>query len=162
MSLSVYNSLTNAREEFKALEPGRIGIYACGVTVYDLCHIGHAMQAIIYDVIRNYFRMLGHQVTYVRNYTDVDDKIIERANEKGIGALELSEDMIDACRADMALLGVKPADVEPKVSDHIPEIVELIGELVANGTAYASGGDVYYSEHEISSELSPRAPVWPT
>jgi len=145
MSLSVYNSLTNAREEFKALEPGRIGIYACGVTVYDLCHIGHAMQAIIYDVIRNYFRMLGHQVTYVRNYTDVDDKIIERAKEKGIGALELSEDMIDACRADMALLGVKPADVEPKVSDHIPEIVELIGELVANGTAYASGGDVYYS-----------------
>jgi len=144
MSLSVYNTLSNQLEGFEPKQPGKVGIYACGVTVYDICHIGHAMQAIIYDVIRNYFEFLGYSVTYIRNYTDIDDKIIDRAKEMGIPALELSEKMIQATRDDMALLGVEPANQEPKVSENMDEIIALIQQLVDRGHAYEADGDVYF------------------
>lgn len=160
MSLTVYNTLSRKRESFVPIEPQKVGIYACGVTVYDVCHIGHAMQAIIYDVIRNFFKYSGYEVTYVRNYTDVDDKIINRANDLGISALEHSENMIKASEEDLALLGVQPADIEPKVSDHIPEIIEIIERLIERDHAYASEGDVYYkvgsfSEYGMLSNRSP-------
>jgi len=144
MSLVIQNTLSNQREAFQPLEPGKIKMYACGVTVYDVCHIGHGMQAIVYDVLRNYFKFKGFEVTYVRNYTDVDDKIIARANELGVSALEHSEKMIQETEADLALLGVKPADHQPKVSDHIPEIIDLIQSIIEHGGAYESGGDVYF------------------
>lgn len=144
MTLSVYNTLTNKREIFKPIEEGKVKMYACGVTVYDVCHIGHGMQAIIYDVIRNYFEYLGMEVVYVRNYTDVDDKIINRANEMDICPLEHSCNMIKASEDDLDLLGVKPATVQPKVSDNIPEIIDLVQTLIQRGHAYESGGDVYF------------------
>jgi len=145
MPLTVTNTLTNRAEPFEPIEPGKVGIYACGVTVYDVCHIGHAMQALIYDVMRNYFRYAGFEVRYVRNYTDVDDKIINRAAELGIDALTHSENMIRKTLEDLALLGVAPADEEPRVSDHIPQIIALIETLIADGKAYAADGDVYFS-----------------
>ncbi len=145
MEISLYNTLTGKREVFTPMQPGKVSMYACGVTVYDVCHIGHGMQAIIYDIIRRFFKHQGLEVTYIRNYTDVDDKIINRAQERGIGALELSREMIAACERDMASLGVAAADLEPKVSDHIPQIVALIERLITNGSAYASEGDVYFA-----------------
>ncbi|PIE02229.1 MAG: cysteine--tRNA ligase [Acidobacteria bacterium] len=144
MSLTVQNTMTNKRETFVPMEEGKVSMYACGVTVYDVCHIGHGMQAIVYDVIRNYLNYKGYEVTYVRNYTDVDDKIIQRAKELGVSALEHSERMIQEADRDLASLGVRPADIEPKVSDHIPEIVDLIQKIIENGGAYAAGGDVYF------------------
>jgi len=160
MNLAVYNTLTKRREAFEPLEDKKVSIYACGVTVYDICHIGHAMQAIIYDVIRNYFKMLGFEVIYVRNYTDVDDKIIKRAQELGVPALEHSRRMIDCSQRDLALLGVKPADIEPKVSEHIPEIIALIQSLVDKGSAYAADGDVYFAVNAYAEygKLSNRSP----
>ncbi len=160
MSLSVYNTLTKQREVFKPIDPEKVGMYACGVTVYDICHIGHAMQAIIYDVIRNHLEFLGYKVTYVRNYTDVDDKIIDRAGAMGICPLEHSRNMIKATEDDLALLGVKAADVEPKVSDHIPDIIALIEALIARGCAYPANGDVYFKVNSFSQygRLSNRSP----
>lgn len=144
MPLRVYNTLTNRMETFEPLEPGKVKMYACGVTVYDLCHLGHAMQAIIYDVIRNYFEACGYEVVYVRNHTDVDDKIIKRAEELGVSALAHSQRMIEEHDKDLALLGVKPATIAPKVSDHIPEIIAMIEQIIDHGQAYAADGDVYF------------------
>ena len=143
--LQLTNTLSNSKEIFKPLEQGKIGIYACGVTVYDQCHLGHAMQAILFDTFVRYLRYRGFDVTYVRNYTDVDDKIIARACELGISPLELSREMIEHSKADMALIGVEPADYEPKVSDYIPEIQAYIQELIDNDYAYVTqNGEVYF------------------
>lgn len=142
--IKVTNTLTGKKETLKPVEEGHIKIYACGVTVYDHCHIGHAMQAIYFDVIRNYLKFAGYKVTYVRNYTDVDDKIINKARELGIPALELSESIIESSIRDMQSIGVEPADHEPKVSECIPEICDMIQALLDKGFAYAAGGDVYY------------------
>jgi cysteinyl-tRNA synthetase len=144
MVLRITNTLTNRKEVFEPLEPGHVRMYACGVTVYDLCHLGHGMQAMIYDVIRNYFQFCGWKVTYIRNYTDVDDKIIKRANELGISPLTLSARMIEESQKDLALFNIAPADIEPKVSDHIADIIAFIEMLIANGSAYEVDGDVYY------------------
>lgn len=149
MPIVVQNTLNNKKEEFVPKQEGQVGMYACGVTVYDVCHIGHGMQAIVYDVIRNYLTYSGYKVKYVRNYTDVDDKIIMRARELGIGPLEHSENMIRQADHDLKLLGVAPADVEPKVSEHIPEIIALIEQIIENGGAYESGGDVYFDVHSF-------------
>ncbi|RME56280.1 MAG: cysteine--tRNA ligase, partial [Deltaproteobacteria bacterium] len=145
MALRVYNSLTNRKEPFLPLEENRVRMYACGVTVYDRCHIGHGMQAIVYDTIRRYLRFLGYEVLYVRNHTDVDDKILDRAAQLGVDPLEHARRMIALTEEDMAALGVEPADVEPKVTDHIPDIIALIERLVEKGFAYPSGGSVYFS-----------------
>ena len=126
------NTLTGKKEPLKLLEPAskHVGIYACGVTVYDDCHIGHAMQAIYFDIIRAYLKYCGYNVTYVRNYTDVDDKIINRAKDRGMSPAKLAADMIAGSERDMKAIGVLPADFEPKVSENIPEITAMIETLM--------------------------------
>lgn len=143
--IQVYNSLTGKKEKFEALEPSHVKLYACGVTVYDDCHIGHAMQAIYFDVIRSYLEYVGYKVTYVRNYTDVDDKIIKRSQERGITPKALVDEIIASSEKDMQGLGVRPATHEPRVSESIPEIIDVIKDLETNGFAYSTAqGDVYF------------------
>lgn len=145
MSLRVYNTLKGQKEPFETLQPGKVGMYVCGVTVYDYCHIGHARANIVFDIIYRYLQFSGYDVTYVRNYTDVDDKIINRANERGITSQALSEEFIRAFDEDMARLGLKKPTVEPKATEHISHIIALVERLIANGKAYASDGDVYFA-----------------
>ena len=142
--MKVYNSMTRTKEDFAPLTNGAVGMYVCGVTVYDLSHVGHARSAIAFDVIRRYLRFKGYRVTFVRNYTDVDDKIIRRANEAGVPAREISERYIAAEREDMASLGLLAPDVEPKATEHIPEMISLIERLIGKGVAYVVDGDVYF------------------
>ena len=145
MTLRVYNTLSGKKEEFKPLSPPKVGMYACGVTVYDYCHIGHARAAVAFDVIARYLRYAGYEVTYVRNYTDIDDKIIHRSNEQGIGWKELAETFIEAHDTDMGALGVQRADVEPRATDYIEEIIGIVRTLEEKGFAYEVEGDVYFS-----------------
>ena len=119
-------------------------MYVCGVTVYDLSHIGHARSAIVFDVIRRYLLFKGYRVKFVRNYTDVDDRIIRRANADGVPAHVISERYITEFQVDMASLGVLPGDVEPKATEHVPQMVTLIERLIAGGFAYVVDGDVYF------------------
>jgi cysteinyl-tRNA synthetase len=142
--MKIYNTLTRSKDDFVPLTPGEIRMYVCGVTVYDLCHIGHARSAIVFDVIVRYLRHRGYRVTFVKNFTDVDDKIIRRANEEGVDARVVSERYVDEFRVDMASIGVLPGDVEPKATEHIPEMVTLIERLIAGGMAYVVDGDVYF------------------
>lgn len=143
--ITVYNTLSRKKERLQPLKPGQIGMYACGVTVYDESHIGHAMQAVFFAMIKNYLAHIGYQVTYVRNYTDVDDKIINRAKERGISPLELSAQMIASTQEDMQALGLIAPTHEPKVSENIPAIIAMIETLITNGMAYSTEeGDVYY------------------
>ena len=129
MALRVYNTMTQKKEEFHPLQEGRIGMYACGVTVYDLCHIGHARSAVVFDVIYRYLRYKGYEVTYVRNFTDVDDKIIKRAQEEGVGFEEIAARYIKEFSVDMGALGMSPPTIEPKATEHIPEMIALIQRL---------------------------------
>jgi cysteinyl-tRNA synthetase len=140
----IYNTLRRMKEEFEPLTPDEVRMYVCGVTVYDLSHIGHARSALVFDVIRRYLTFKGYRVTFVKNYTDVDDKIIRRANEEGVSASEVSERYIAEYRTDMAALGVLPGDVEPKATEHIPQMIRLIEALLRAGTAYVVDGDVYF------------------
>ena len=143
--IKIYSTLSRKKQILSTIEAGHVRMYACGVTVYDDNHIGHAMQAIFFDVIRNYLEYAGYKVTYVRNYTDVDDKIINRANELGISPRDLAEGVIKSSIEDLSELGVKPATHEPKVSESIPEIIAMIQELIDKDSAYATeSGDVYY------------------
>ena len=148
--ITIHNTLTGKKEPFLTLEPGRVKMYVCGVTVYDLCHIGHARSYIAFDVIQRYLRWRGLDVTFVRNFTDVDDKIIKRANERGVSAEALSQQYIAAVHEDMGALGVGKADVEPLVSTHIPQIITVIDQLIARGHAYAAHGDVYFDVPSFS------------
>jgi cysteinyl-tRNA synthetase len=145
MPLRLFNTLTNEKQDFVPIRPGRIGIYVCGITVYDLLHIGHARMLTAFDVVVRALRWTGWQVAYVRNWTDVDDKIIRRAQERGEEPLRLADHFIDECRRDMQALNILPADVEPKATDHIQEMLLLIGKLIERGNAYAAGGDVYFA-----------------
>jgi cysteinyl-tRNA synthetase len=146
----IQNTLTRKKEELVPLTTGEVRMYVCGVTVYDLSHIGHARSAIVFDVIRRYLRFKGYRVTFVRNFTDVDDKIIRRANADGVPAHEVSERYIAEYRTDMASLGVLPGDVEPKATEHIPQMVALIERLIAGGFAYVVDGDVYFEVRTFS------------
>src|SRR3989441_5199317 len=143
-ALKVYNTMTRTKEELVPLTPGEIRMYSCGVTVYDLSHVGHAKMMIVFDVIARYLKAAGYRVTFVRNFTDIEDKIIRRANEEGVPAREISERYIAAFREDIAALGVEAPDVEPKATDHVAEMVALIERLVAGGYAYVMDGDVYF------------------
>jgi len=142
--VKIYNTLTRTKEEFVSLTPGEVRMYVCGVTVYDLCHIGHARSAVVFDVIRRYLEFVGHRVTFVKNFTDVDDKIIKRAKEGGVSAPEISERYIAEFYTDMDAIGVRRADVEPRATEHISEMIALIERLVAGGVAYVRDGDVYF------------------
>jgi len=150
MALRVHNTLTDRKEELVPLEPGKIGLYVCGITVYDLAHIGHARFLVAFDVVRRFLEYRGFAVKYVRNWTDVDDKIIRRAGERGIDPVQLANEFIDECRKDMASLSVPPADVEPKATEHIPEMLALIRKLIEQGHAYPSEGDVYFAVRSFS------------
>lgn len=149
--IQLYNTLSGKKEKLETLEANHVRMYACGVTVYDDCHIGHAMQAIYFDVIRNYLEFAGYRVTYVRNYTDVDDKIIKRAEERGLTPMALVEEIIASSERDMASLGVRAASHEPRVSTSIPAIIAMIEDLIRKEFAYATpAGDVYYSVRKKS------------
>ena len=145
MALRFHNTLTGKDEAFTPLTPGKVGMYVCGVTVYDRSHIGHARALVTFDVIYRYLRFLGYDVTFVRNFTDVDDKIIKRANERGISAQELSQLYIREFGADMRALGCLPPTMEPLATQHVPDMIGLIQELENKGMAYAVEGDVYYA-----------------
>lgn len=142
--MKIYNTLSGRKEKFESLEPGKVKMYACGVTVYDYCHIGHARSAIIFDVIRRYLRYRNFDVKYVRNITDIDDKIIRRANEEGIGWSEVTARYSEEYYRDMDALGVERADIEPRATEHIDEIIDLIEDLISKEYAYAVDGDVYF------------------
>jgi cysteinyl-tRNA synthetase len=153
MSLRLYNTLSGGKEEFVPLRPGHVGMYVCGVTVYDYCHVGHARANIVFDIIYRYLQFSGFAVTYVRNFTDVDDKIINRANERGIDSIALAEEFIRAFDEDMAALGLQKPTIEPKATEHIDQIITLVERLIAGGRAYASGGDVYYAVESFPDYL---------
>lgn len=146
MSLSLYNTLTKTVEPFVPRQPGQVQMYVCGMTVYDLCHVGHARSMVAFDVVQRWLKALGYRVTYVRNITDIDDKIINRANENGELFTDLTTRFIDAMHEDEAALGVLPPDQEPRATGHIGEIVSLIQTLIEKEHAYpAANGDVYFS-----------------
>ncbi len=144
--MKIFNSMTKKKEEFVPINGNNVTMYACGVTVYDLSHIGHARQAIVYSMMADYLRYKGYNVKYVRNYTDVDDKIIKRANEYGKNALEFSKEQIEETEKDMAGLHITEADVKTKASEYIDKIIEFVERLIEKGYAYKTEkGDVYYS-----------------
>ena len=146
MSLRIYNTLSRALEEFSPLEPGHARMYVCGMTIYDLCHIGHARMMMAFDVVQRWLRASGYRVTYVRNITDIDDKIIRRALERGMTIRQLTDEMIAAMHADIAKLGIEAPSVEPRATDYVPQMLSLIGTLEGKGLAYRAGnGDVNYA-----------------
>lgn len=152
MPLEIYNDLSRKKEIFTPLESGKVRMYVCGITVYDLCHLGHARMVVAFDVVYRYLLHKGYDVTYVRNVTDIDDKIINRANERGIPFTDLTAEFITAMDADFDALKVRKPTVEPRATQHIDEILEMIGRLIANGHAYvADNGDVYYSVSSFPS-----------
>ena len=159
--MKLHNSLSKTKEEFEPINAPEVKMYACGITVYDDCHIGHAKQAVTFDIIRRYLEYKGYKVTYVRNYTDVDDKIIARANQLGVNALDYSQDRINEVERVMDLLGVRAPNVEPKASENIDNIIEFVSKLIEKGHAYPSErGDVYYSVKSFPGygKLSKRNP----
>ena len=155
--LKIYNSYTNQKEEFKSIEPNKVRMYVCGMTVYDLCHLGHARVLVVFDMVTRYMKSLGYDVTYVRNVTDIDDKIIARANENGEDFNQLTERFIKAMHEDAEALGVLPPDEEPRATTSMDDIINMITILQDKGYAYAAdNGDVYYdvSKFETYGQLS--------
>jgi cysteinyl-tRNA synthetase len=153
MALRVYNTLTGEKDIFVPLVPGKAGMYVCGVTVYDYCHIGHARANVVFDVIYRYLRYTGYDVTYVRNYTDIDDKIINRANREGVDYRTIADRYIEAFDQDMDRLGLAKPTVEPKATDHMGGIIAIIETLIGKGHAYESEGDVYYAVESFPGYL---------
>jgi cysteinyl-tRNA synthetase len=143
--MKIYNTLSGRKEEFVPVTPGRVKIYACGVTVYDHCHIGHARSAIVFDVIRRYLKFSGFDVTYVRNFTDIDDKIIKKAQQEGAPWDAVARKYTEEYYRDMDMLGVSRADVEPRATDYITEMISIVRELINKGYAYESEGSVYFA-----------------
>ena len=145
MPLKIFNTLLNEKEDFVPLVPGKVRMYVCGVTVYDAAHLGHCRFLITFDVICRYLRFLGLDVTYVRNFTDVDDKIIKRANDEGTNSAAIAERYIEEFRRDGEALGLLQPQSEPRATEHVGEIIAIIRDLEARGLAYRIDGDVYYS-----------------
>jgi cysteinyl-tRNA synthetase len=156
--LSIYNTLTGKKEPFQSLQPKTARMYVCGVTVYDYCHIGHARSALVFDVIRRYLEFSGYQVEFAKNFTDVDDKIIKRANERGVSCDAITSEYIEAYSQDMGKLGIRQATHEPKATEHMAEIIELVSRLIQKGLAYEVAGDVYYQveKYQAYGRLSKR------
>jgi len=150
--LKIYNSYTNQKEEFKPIEPGKVRMYVCGMTVYDLCHLGHARVLVVFDMVTRYLKSQGYDVTYVRNITDIDDKIIQRANENGEDFNQLTNRFITAMHEDAAALGVLPPDEEPRATSSMDDILNMIKVLIEKGFAYAAdNGDVYYDVSKFAT-----------
>lgn len=156
--LKLFNTLTGKREPFEPIEPKKVRMYVCGVTVYDYSHIGHARSALVFDVLRRYLEYSDYAVTFVKNFTDVDDKIIKRANEQGVSTDVVTAKYIQAYYEDMGKLGVRPATEEPKATEHMADIIQLTEELVEKGLAYVVDGDVYFevSKYPAYGRLSKR------
>ncbi len=142
--MQIYNSMSRKKEEFKPITPGKVGIYACGPTVYDYFHIGNARPFIVFDMLRRYLEHRGYDVTFVQNFTDIDDKMIRRANEEGISVKELGDRFIGEYYKDAGKLGIRKATVHPRATEHMKEIIDLVKTLVDKGYAYVVGGDVYF------------------
>ena len=142
--MKLYNTMTMTKEEFVPLEPGKVKLYACGPTVYNFFHIGNARPLILFDVLRRYFEYRGNEVTYVQNFTDIDDKIINRANEEGVSCDEITDKYINEYWTDANGLGVRPATIHPKATENVQEIIVLISKLIEKGLAYQSENDVYF------------------
>lgn len=142
--MKIYNTLTRQKEEFVPVHPGKVGMYVCGPTVYNYIHIGNARPMIIFDTVRRYFEYKGYDVNYVSNFTDVDDKIIKKANEEGVSATEIAERYIKECKKDMEGLNVKPATHQPKATEEIDGMIRMIGTLIEKGHAYEANGTVYF------------------
>ena len=146
MTLRIYNTLTRDLETFSPLQAGHVRMYVCGMTVYDFCHLGHARSMIAFDVVQRWLKASGFQVTYVRNVTDIDDKIIQRALDNGESIRSLTTRMIEALHQDADALGIERPTHEPRATDHVPQMLGLIAQLEARGLAYrAPNGDVNYS-----------------
>ncbi len=148
--MKLYNSLTRQKEDFVSITPGEVKIYACGPTVYDFFHIGNARPFIVFDTLRRYFEYIGYKVTFVQNFTDIDDKMIKRANEEGISVKELADRFIAEYKVDAEGLGIEEASVHPRATEHINEIIELVKKLIDGGYAYEVDGDVYYSTKKFA------------
>ncbi len=171
MTVKLYNTLTRCKEEFRPLHPPQVTFYVCGPTVYDYIHIGNARVFIVFDVIRRYLNYRGYRVKLVQNYTDIDDKMIRRAAEEGLSVPELAQKFIDAYETDTSRLLIRPADLQPRATEHIEPIIELIRHLKEQGLAYVSGGDVYFSagdfpgygrlSHQAAADLLAGARVEP-
>jgi cysteinyl-tRNA synthetase len=144
MTLKLYNTLSGKKEEFESIEPGEVRMYVCGPTVYDSCHIGHARSVVFFDVVYRFFSAMGYDVTYIRNFTDVDDKIIKRANDLGVTSEKISEKYINEFYRDMDALNVKRATIEPRATQHIGDIINIINVLIEKNMAYPVDGDVYF------------------
>ena len=142
--MKIYNTLTRKKEEFVPMEPGKVKMYVCGPTVYNYIHIGNARPYVVFDTVRRYLEHKGYEVTYVQNFTDVDDKIIKRANEEHSSMQAVSEKYIAEALHDADGLNVKRATVHPRVTQEMPEIIEMIQELIDKGHAYEDNGTVYY------------------
>ena len=146
MSLRIYNTLSRDVEEFSPLRPGEVRMYVCGMTIYDLCHIGHARMMMAFDVVQRWLKASGFQVTYVRNITDIDDKIIKRAVERGMTIRALTDEMILAMHQDIGALGIEPPSLEPRATEYVPQMLAMIGVLEEKGLAYrGSSGDMNYA-----------------
>ena len=146
MSLRIYNTLTRALEPLSPLQAGHVRMYVCGMTIYDLCHIGHARMAMAFDMVQRWLRSSGYRVSYVRNITDIDDKIIRRSLERGISIRALTDEMIEVMHADIGQLGIEPPTLEPRATEYVPQMLTLIRQLEAKGLAYKSGsGDVNFA-----------------
>ena len=142
--MKIYNTLTRELEEFKPIEPGKAKVYACGPTVYNYIHIGNARPICVFDVLRRYLEYRGYEVTFVQNYTDVDDKIIKKANEEGVSASEISERFIAEYKKDAQGLNVREATIHPQVTQSMDMIIALVKDLIEGGHAYEVNGDVYF------------------
>ena len=151
MPIRIYNTRTGEKTELKPLNDNHVKMYVCGITAYDYCHIGHARSALAFDMIYRYLLYRGYKVTYVRNFTDIDDKIINRAQEQGTTTDELSERFIRMFHEDMAELGVAAPTVEPKATEHVQEIIDMIAGLIDKSMAYQVDGDVYYAVEQFKN-----------
>ena len=153
--ITTFNTLTRQKEQIVPHDGNKIRMYACGPTVYDSAHLGHARSAVSFDIVQRFLRHAGYDVTFVRNFTDVDDKIIQRANELGVSSKEISEKYIKEYKDDMESVGVQTPDVEPKVTEHIDQIISMIEKILEKGHAYQVGNDVFFSVRKIQG-------VWKT
>ncbi|HUN53657.1 MAG TPA: cysteine--tRNA ligase [Smithella sp.] len=145
MSQKIFNTATRKKEIFQPVKEGAVGIYVCGITAYDVCHIGHARAAVVFDVVVRYLRARGYQVTYVKNFTDIDDKIIDRAQKEGVSITDIAERYIKSHDEDMAALGVQTPTVTPKATEHMDDMIALISSLENKGYAYCVDGDVFFA-----------------
>src|SRR3990170_884613 len=149
MALKVFNTLTRRKEDFVPRKRNFVRIYTCGLTVYDYMHIGHARTYIFWDVFRRYLKYSGYEMASVLNYTDIEDKLIVRANEKGVDFRELADEFIEAFDDDCDALNIMPYTVQCRATDYIPEMIEMVEKLVRDGFAYEVEGDVYFDVHKF-------------